>query len=69
MSGYISKMGTQKTFEKKLSSMIQLLKRKDLGSKAEILREFCLTQVCSMSSAREIYNIVKSSPRDERLKI
>ena len=62
-------MGTQKTFEKKLNFMKVLLKRKDLGSKAEILKEFCLTQVCSMSNAREIYNIVKKAPRDERLKI
>ena len=52
-------MGTQKTFEKKLNFMKVLLKRKDLGSKAEILKEFCLAQICTMASAREIYNLVK----------
>jgi len=53
------KMGTTKTFEKKLNFMKLLLKRKDLRTKRDILREFCVTQVCTWNSAREIYNIVK----------
>ena len=52
-------MGTRYTLEQKMTFMKTLLKRKDLGTKAEILKEFCLTQVCSMATAREIYNVVK----------
>ena len=52
-------MGTSQTFEKKLNFMKTLLKRKDLSNKAKILKEFCLTQLCTMGTAREFYNLAQ----------